>query len=319
MAKLYTNEQLPSTSEEAIRQFDEKYLQVISAAKPSGWASRFVLNVPAPRMTFPIALMSTKFHETQEQSSRFRTMAEETFDLRVSEYDAGYEAKALDLATNVFAYRNWLQYPSRLATGEERHVARELAALLESGTGTTIDTCAWDGLAMFSSSHKANPKNADAGTFSNYQSTNTDPTDLTKLAAEATAMRGVKDENGDKLGVEPTEIWLPTEKFQTVTDKLNQERLANGESNPMKGKLTPVHVPELTDPDDFYLVDTNLIAQGIDPLLMAKYQPTDTLGLRFWNESSDFFKDTGKLKVSLHIWTGSKLVFPHAIRRVAGA
>lgn len=319
MAKLFTHEQLPATSAEAIQQFDERYLQSISAAQPSDWASRFVINVPSPLMKFPIALMSMRFRETQEQSGRFKTMAESDFSLSVVEYDAGYEAKALDLATNTFAYRNWLRTADSFVKGEARHVARELVKLIESGTGTTLDTCAWDKLAFFATDHKANPKDPAAGTFGNYQATPADAADLTKISAEATSMRLVKDENGDKLGVEPDEIWLPTEKFQAVSDKLNQEFLANGESNPIRGKFKPVHVPELTDPNDWYLVDSKLMAAGIDPAIAAKYQPSDTLGLRSWDESSDFFKDTGKLKVSVHIWTGFKLVFPHAIRRIAGA
>lgn len=319
MAKLFTQDQLPATSAEAIQQFDDRYLQAISAAQPSDWASRFVIQVPAPLMKFPIALMSMRFRETQEQSGRFKSMAESSFDLNVVEYDAGYEAKALDLFTNAYAYRNWNRTAEAFVKGEARHVARELVTLIESGTGTTLDTCAWDKLAFFSSAHLANPKDAASGTFSNYQSVAADPTDLTKISAEATAMRLVKDENGDKLGVEPDEIWLPTEKFQSVSDKLNQEFLANGESNPIRGKFKPVHVPELTDPNDWYLVDSKLLAQGIDPVVAAKYQAPDTLGLRYWDESSDFYKDTGKLKVAAHIWTGFKLVFPHGIRRVAGA
>lgn len=319
MAKLFTHDQLPATSAEAIQQFDERYLQAISAAQPSDWASRFVIPVPAPLMKFPIALMSMRFRETQEQSGRFKTMAEASFDLSVVEYDAGYEAKALDLFTNTFAYRNWARTAESFVKGEARHIARELVTLLESGTGTTLDTCAWDKLEFFTTDHKANPKDPAAGTFSNYQATPADPTDLTKISDEATAMRLVKDENGDKLGVEPDEIWLPTEKFQKVSDKLNQDFLANGESNPIKGKFKPVHVPEFKDSNDFYLVDSKLLAQGIDPMIAAKYQAPDTLGLRFWDEASDFYKDTGKLKVAAHIWTGFKLVFPHGIRRVAGA
>ena len=59
MASLFTNELLPATSEEAIREFNEKYLAVISAAPAPTWADRFVIGVGAPRVTFPISLMST--------------------------------------------------------------------------------------------------------------------------------------------------------------------------------------------------------------------------------------------------------------------
>ncbi|AKV01663.1 hypothetical protein AKJ09_08326 [Labilithrix luteola] len=299
-----------------MREFNERYLLAISAAAAPSWADRFVMGVGGPRVTFPIAMMSTKFLETKEASGRFKTMQEKSFDLRVAEFDAGYEAKFLDIKTSVFAYRNWSQVPARFLTAQARHVCEQLAKLLEAGT--TIAS-PWDDVNFFSAAHKINPSVPSSTVWSNFQATATDPTDIAKLQAESTAMRFVPDENGSKLGVEPDEIWLPTEKFQVVSDKLNQERLANGESNPMMGKLKPVHVPEFTDPNDFYLVDSKLFAKGLDPMIAADYRPADSLGLRFWDESSDFFKDTGKIKVSQHIWHGFSLVFPHAIRRITGA
>lgn len=314
MASLFTNELLPSTSEEAIREFNEKYLAVVSAAPPSSWAERFVFNVSAPRVTFPMSLMSTKYVETKEVSSRFKSMQEQSFDLKVKEFDAGFEASLLEIKTNTFAYRNWSKTPERFRIAESRHVARELATLLEAGTSTVSP---WDNVNFFSASHLANPASGTA-TFSNYQSVAAAPS-LVNIQTEMTAGMGVKDENGDKLGVVFDEIWLPTEKFQVVSDLLNQAFLASGESNYMTGKLKAVHVPELTDVNDWYLVDSKMMAQGFDPLISAKYMNPETLGLRFWDESSDFYKDTSKIKVSNHIWTGSALVFPHAIRKVVGA
>lgn len=191
-------------------------------------------------------------------------------------------------------------------------MASKLAAALEAGTSALSP---WDDVAFFhASGHKANPF-ANAGTFGNYVSSATLPT-LANIQAQMVEMQTeVLDENGDKLQANPTEIWLGTERYQPVSDLLNQAFLASGESNYMAGKLKAVHVPELTA-DAWYLVDTNLIAAGYDPMLIAQYTEPSTLGLRFWDESSDFYKDTGKIKVSQHIWTGSALVFPHAIRRI---
>jgi hypothetical protein len=320
MASLFTHQTLPATSEQAIREFDEKYLAAITAAAPPAWASQFLFPVGAPRTTFPIALMSTKYNETKEQSSRFKTMLEKDFDLTVVEFDAGYEAKLLDLLTNTFAYRNWGRAPAALADGEVKHVAKSLVTLLED----PAQLSPWDGLAYFHASHRSNPSEVipatqgRANTWSNLQAGALAPT-LANIAAEMTLMRDVRDTNGDKMGVEPTEIWLPTPKFQTVSDLLNQALIANGESNPLLGKIKPVHIPDLTDVNDWFLVDTNTIAKGVEPMIAANYRDVGSLGLRTWDESSDFFKDTGKLKVSAHIWYGFKLVFPHAIRRVVGA
>jgi len=317
MPPIYTSDTLPTSTEAAIREFDERYLAVVSAAPAPTWADRFKFGVSAPRNTFPISLMSTRYNETKEGSSRFESMAEKDFDVKVVEFDAGYEVKAIDLTSNSFAYRNWQQVPSRFATAEGRHVCRELATLLELGTSALSP---WDGVAFFSAaSHLANPSKPSAGTWGNYNASALDPASIANLTAEITSMRAVRDENGDKLGVEPDEIWLPTGKFQAVSNLLNQNMIGNGESNPMLGKLRAVHVPELADANDWYLVDSKMIGMGISPMLAASYVPSNNLGLRFFDESSDFFKNSGKIKVSSHIWYGFGLVFPHAIRRVAGA
>lgn len=315
MASLYANELLPTTSEEAIRQFNEKYLAILSAASPSDWAARFFTSLPAPRVTFPLSAMATKFIETKEKSGRFKSFEEKSFDLKVTQFDAGFEVSLMDLKTNVFSARNWSNAPGRFKVAEQRHLASKLAALLEAGTSTTSP---WDDVNFFATTHKANPFEGTT-TWSNYQAAAAAPT-LVNIQAEMVAMSiAVKDENGDKLGAQASEIWLPTEKFQPVSDLLNQAFLASGESNYMTGKIKAVHVPELTDVNDWYLVDTNLLAQGYDPMISAKYQEPSSLGLRFWDESSDFFKDTGKIKVAQNIWTGNGLLFPHAIRKVVGA
>lgn len=316
MASLYTKDTLPVTSEEAIREFNEKYLAVISASQPTEWFSKFVQPVGAPRTTFPLTAFSTRFVEALEENDRFKTMKEKSVDVSVVEYKAGHQVKVLDLLTQVFAYRNWGLVPQRFALGELNHVAKQLAALLEAGTSTT---CAWDGLNFWSTAHLANPGEPTLATWSNYNSSGTDPNSIANITTEVTAMRGVLDVDGSKIGAEPDTILLPTGKFQAVFNTLSQALIANGESNPFLGKFNVVHVKELTDPNDWYLVDSKMIAMGMDPMVATNYRPSDTLGLRIKDESSDFFKDSGKISIGAHIWYGFALLFPHAIRRIAGA
>lgn len=320
MASLFTHQILPATSEEAIRQFDEKYLAAVTAAAPPAWCAGFVETVGAPRMTYPLSLMSTRYNETKEQSSRFKAFAEQSFDLTVVEYDAGYEVALLDLLTNTFAARNWGRAPAALVDGELKHVAKNLVTILED----LNQTSPWDGLTFFNTAHRSHPKEViPAGqgrtnTWSNYQAGPLAPT-LANIAAEMTLMRDVRDTNGDKMGIEPNEIWLPTGKFQGTSDLLNAALINGGDTNTMVGKLKPVHIPDLVDVNDWYLVDTTQFSKGIQPMVAANYRDVGSLGLRNWDESSDFFKDTGKIKMSAHVWYGFKLVFPHAIRRIVGA
>lgn len=318
MASFYTNQELPTTSEQAVRQFIERYLAVISAQSPGSWVDQFgdVVPLDAPRATFPISNLTTKFHETGDLFGCVWMMLEESFDLKVVEYDDGYEAKLTDLLYNSFAYRNWMRAPQLFRVAEERLMSQQIVALLEAGTSTASP---WDSVNFFSASHLSDPTNASSTQWSNYSSGGTDMASIANLTTEITAMRGVLDQNGDKLGVEPTHILCPTGKFQGVSNVLSQNFINNGESNPLVGKLSAVHVPDLTDTNDCYLIDANLIAMGAAPWVVGVHKPSASLGLRSFGEESDFFKTSGKVKMSAHIWHGYKLVFPHAIRKIVGA
>src|SRR5678815_3049923 len=239
MASLFTKDTLPTTSEEAIRRFDERYNAVVSAADPSDWASRFVASVDAPRITYPLSSFSTGFRETKEESGRYRRASGKSFDLKVVEFDDGYEAKVFDLLTNVFEWQRWSEMTGSFVQSEARHHATQLGTLLEAGASTA---CKYDDVNFFATTHLCDPNDAASSTFSNYQASTLAPETITNIAAEATSMRLVKDVNGKKLGVDPDEIWVPTEKFQLVSDALNKDHLANGESNVMKGRYKVVHV-----------------------------------------------------------------------------
>jgi hypothetical protein len=316
MASLFIKDTLPTSSEEAIRRFDERYNALMAAAAPSSWAELFVADVDAPRTTFPLSAFTSGFRETKEESGRFRGMESKTFDVNVAEFDDGYEAKLSDLLTNVFAWQRWGEVPQAFIVAEARHHAKKLVAQLEAGASTA---CSYDAVNFFSASHLCNPLDGASSTFSNYQSSTLAPETITNISAEATLMRGVKDVNGNKLGVSPDEIWVPTEKFQLTSDALNKDHLANGESNPMKGRYRVVEIPELTDANDWFLVDSKMMKQ-YPAMIAARWTELDSqLGLRYLDQNSDHFKKLGKIAVSKHIWAGYGLLFPHAIRLVKGA
>jgi len=324
MPSLFTNEQLPKSSEEAIRVFDERYLAAVSMAQPPTWATELgdVIPTDAPRVTFPISQISTKYIETRERTGRFKTPKADTFDVKTVEFDAGYEADYLGLTTKVWEYRTWTEYPKRFLLAEARHINKNIVTLLEDGTNQISP---WDKVAFFSATHKCNPTGDPSTTFSNYQSVAADVTDITKLQAEVTAMMDVRDENGEKYGVYPDTILVPTPKHEPLKNMLAKDMILEGSAtapttNPYRGRFNVIHVPEFTDVNDWYLVDSKLIKSfGISPWTVLNFVPPKTMGLRYWDETSDFFKDTSKIKVSSHIWYGFALVFPHAIRKVVGA
>ena len=68
---------------------------------------------------------------------------------------------------------------------------------------------------------------------------------------------------------------------------------------------------------DWYLIDSKLISE-MSPWVSMRQNVPPALALRRWDESSDYFKDTSKIKVEAHIWYGFSLAIPHAIRKVQG-
>ena len=315
---LYTIDTLPTTSAEAIRVFDERYLAAQGVVQPDGWAETFgdFSPVSSPRVTFPVSQVSGKYQATSGDS-QFKTLQETSFDIKVSEFDLGYEAKLMDLYTEIYAYRKWKNVPNLFMTGEANHRADNIAALLEA------NPTLWDGKALFATDHPANFFEPAKGTFGNLNAAALDVESIVNIAAQITIMRGVLDENGKKMGVNPDTLFLPTAKFESVKNLLSQAMIGNAAgtasvNNPYLNSIQCVHVPQLTDANDWYLVDSKLI-KTLPAWAMLKYAPPASLGLRTFDESSDFFKATGKIKVSSHIWYGFGAVFPHAIRRVTGA
>lgn len=331
---LYTVTTLPADDQAALREFNDRYIASIGAAQPPTWSDfgdLFPTN--APQVTFPIGSLALKYERFQGEE-RTKTLLAKSFDLKSEEFSAGLEAELLDLTTKVFSYRNWQQGPARMMIAEARFRNRAIVALLEGGhTGTKWGVTAnqpngIDNAYFFSATHLSDFTDPASTTWSNYQATGKDVTDLTKIEEEVILMQGALDENGEKLGTDPDTILVPTAKYETLKNKLAKDMIleTSGSSfaatnNVFKGRFNVIHVPELTDVNDWYLVDSKLrSSSGLPPWIMMRYTaPNPELQMRIWDTSSDFFKNTGRIKVSSHIWYGFTLGFPHAIRKITGA
>lgn len=319
---LYSIEKTPTTSAAAIREFDIRYNAALAAAKANGWVDQLGALVPtaSPMVTFPVSQLRTKYTRTTGEN-KSKTFDEKSFDIKSEEFDDGYEAELKKIFEQVFAYRRWKDAPAALIQAEERFRHAQIAALLEAGESTT---CV-DGENFFSTSHPANLHDTTVGTYSNYQSTTKDVVSIANIEAEVTLMKSsVKDENGDKMGLNPKTILVPSEKFEKVNNLLKQGMIADpggvaaGVSNPYQGGFQVIEVPEFTDANDWYLLDASTLG-NLDPWVVLRQTVPSSLALRKFDESSDFFKDTGKLKISSHIWYGFALALPHAIRKIKGA
>lgn len=330
MAQFNPADSLPQSSQDALQIFDERYLAAQTAlqAQPATWVAELgeVHTTPALSTKYPMAFLALKYAETVASEGRFKTIGEKDVELTVSEFDEGVEIELLKLATNTFAAKRWNDAPAAMLHAEEMFKIRLISAALEANTAT----CGWDDLALFHDSHLANPKDSSKGTFDNLQATTKDVADLAVLEAELTLMSMVTDTNGDRLGVNGNVIGVPTEKFRKLTNLLKQDFVATAAGtatmrNPYNdGSLTVVRMDQLTDPDDWYIFDTNLIAKTAVPWILSKLSLSgpgfSALEMRQWTpENSDSCRKKGTVAVSSHIYYGSKFLFPHAIRKVKGA
>lgn len=366
----FRQDTLPATSAAALREFQDRYLAALAASNPSGWATDHGDLIPTDRseVTFPVSQMHT-FYTRTESESKFRTLREASFDIKSEEFDAGYEAKALDILQKVFAYRAWTQAPGRWVLAETQHIHNQMAIFLD-GSGTRggavgsandpggVGRVCVDGVNFFASTHPINIVDGSvkrqidgSATWSNYQSTaknvlgsiaigNSGGTfSIDLLQNEVTAMQNaVPDENGQLLGADPDTIFVPNDYYEPLRVGLANARMlefitdgaitgdhpigAAAVDNVYKGRFKVVPMKEVTQTSgstaDWYLVDSKLLRMGIMPWVVMRQTVPSALALRVWDESSDYFKNTGRLKLSSHIWMGFGLALPHAIRRIKG-
>lgn len=327
MAQLPVHDTLPASSQDALEMFDERYLALRMVAAPTTWADALgeVHTTPSTSTKYPMAFLALKYLETLDEAGHFRTIGEKDCELQVVQYDDGVEMELLKLLTNSFSAKRWMDAPGGFIQAESYLKSKSLATMLEANTAL----CGWDDLALFSDSHLNNPKESGASTFDNYQATTKSVLDVAKIAEEVALMMAVTDENGDKLGVMPTAIGVPTEKYHGLVTLFKQDIIASAAGtasirNPYAdGMLKIVHMPELTSSVDWYLFDENLIAKGANPWVVSKLAlPApgfDSLSMRRFGEDSDHFKKTGKIAVSSRLFYGFKFLYPHAIRKVEGS
>ena len=328
MAKLNPATTLPTSSQDALQIFDDRYAAERLIARPSTWVDELgeVSDTPALSTKYPMAFLALKYLEAKTNQDRFRTIGEKDVELTVVEYKDAVEIELMKLLTNTFSARHWENAPAAMLQAEQIFKLKLIADALVANT----ETCGWDGLALFADAHLCNPDDSESATFDNLQATPKDVTDLAVLEPEITAGFEVLDINGDPLGVQFDTIGVPRQKFQKLSMTLKQDFVATPAGtatmrNPFNdGSLNVVRMDQLTDVNDWYLFDSKLISRGVPPWIVAKLAlPVagfDDLGLRRYDpNNSDRAREKGVVGVGSHIYYGSKFLFPHAVRKVVGA
>jgi hypothetical protein len=320
---LYVVQTLIATVADAMHLFDERYILVTSAEpQPEGLAAYGeVIPVDSPSADFLIADLGVQFQKTQGES-RYKSLGGSKFTIRTEEFDEGVVAKFYDLTKNAFYVRKWEKAPERLLMAEQDFIKANFASVIENGT-----TLIWepDGKAFWATDHACNPSDPSKGTFSNYQATPKDLLDMDDLMDECVAFQeNAKDENGNRVESEVDTIFAPTRKYRRLIRELGKDFIQAGNTvamtNPFtKNEFTVVHVPQFASNVDFVLHDAKRAKRmGLPPLIALHEKLPPELELRRYGEDSEYFKDTGYVKVSKHIQYGFGPGFPQTVRYVEG-
>jgi hypothetical protein len=324
MGSVTDNELLPTSIQDAMRLFDYRYEASVGQIPSDAWAEEFgdKVTTDTPLVRFPIGLFTGNYTEfkgdirTDELEDRYA-------DVKTKEYQKGYEVPALDLIQNPIRGRQWAQVPNQFVLAETRFQNALVAAALNGGTSAVNF---WDSGYFFATNHPADPQNPDAFTdWSNYQASTIDltefvPTESDDIVSEVAIMQQIPGIDGLPLGVDPNVLMVPTAKLEITRLAYAKQYLGSGENNPYYNRFRIVGNPLITS-TTAYLIDTKIMGSlSIPPWAIVEYVPPSPLGqalrLRWFDESSDYFKNTSRLKVSSHIHYSAALLFPHAIRRL---
>lgn len=336
-------EEFGPSSQRSLEEFRMNYNMAL-AAMPKVWAETLGDLMPSGSInkdTYPINLSATRYTKKKAQAPGAETSM--NFDISVTkdEFYAGEEVELRRLAD--FAHViSWNRRAERMATA--RVFLRNLlvTAVLEAGTagywGSSSELATGiDGQPFFSATHKVHPRDPSkklrgVATWGNYQAAAT-PLNAVNLTGEKVKAFLVADPTGHEFGFEYDLMLVPSSlnevarNLLTVQDLIIEAGTVNGVANAFAATKNPHYqsgmvaerAPDLAGTDtaaNWYLMSRAALAAGLFPWLISEDGSED---LRVWDESSDFYKDSGMIKVTSHIYVAAALLFPHGIRLVTGA
>lgn len=334
-----------ASSQRALEEFRLNYNTSL-AAMPQSWAEEIGDMLPGGSLkeTYPLNFSATKYAEVSSQGAAAGSGKNVDITVSKRQFAAAEQVELLRLMKGDFAYiLSWGQAAQRMARARVFLRNQLVKALLEGATsgywGQTQDQATGiDGQPFFSASHKVNPfdptmKFRNSATWGNYQASAT-PLNATNLTAEKANAFNIPGPDGNELGFEFDAIMYPSVLAETVKNLITVQDIIldastskNGVSNVFgsmrnphyQSGLTMTRAPELTGSAvtaNYYLLSRAAISQGLFPWVISEDSAEE---IRTWDESSDFYKSSGMIKLQSNIMLNAVLLYPHAIRLVKGS
>lgn len=324
-------------SQRALEEFRLELLGAL-ASQPEAWSEGLGLMLPGGslRDTFPLDFEAIAYRERSAQGAEASTPIAAEIGVDKREFRAAKQAQLRRIQQGDFAYvRTWQNGAAQMAIARIHLRNRLVVALIEAGASTvwgvsTQYPSGIDGAYFFSATHKVNPfddrfEYQGSTTWSNYQASGT-PLGAVNLTAEKESMLLVPAPNGEWIGGRASAMLTPTSLDETGRLLLSvQDLIMDGtgtagiRNEHYQSGFNQIHGAELTGSGttaDYYLLSAERIARGLYPWVIAEDSAEEILT---WDESSDFYKDSGSVKVESKIYVNAALGYPHAIRLVKGA
>lgn len=337
-------EQFGASSQRALEEFRLEYNATL-ASLPMPWSETIGTVLPGGSLkdTYPITFDAVKYRERIAQNAVAGSSQSADVSVNKKEFSAAKQAELRRITRGDFAYvKTWQNNAATMARARINMRNHLVTDLLEAGTsgywGVTADQpTGIDGQPFFSATHKVNPFDEKVqfhggATWSNYQSAAT-PLSAANLTQEKGAMLYIPGPDGEEMGTEVSGMLIPTRlvdiarNLLTVQDLILSGALSGGGDGTM-GTVKNEHymsgleytwAPQLAGTDstaNYYLYSMDTINQGNPPWVLAEDAAEE---IRTWDETSDFYKDSGWIKLESIVLANAVLLYPHGIRYIKGS
>lgn len=333
-------EQLSFDTQRALEQFSSAFESAFAAVEAANfWAYQFghVETSDQLLLTYPMSISAAGYKERRGDDAA-RDMYERAISVTPTVWVDGVKAQKERLRQRDFATQAWAGEAARIAVEGRRHANILAARMLHSNPNLQLykdATLGIDaGIPLFSDSHQANIFDTAVGTYKNVLLGG--GTDFAGGAIDAAMMKavlqhgrtGIKSPNGTPRPVVYSHMLVHPEHEQAAKDFLESDLIRTtileggvgpntnlNTNNRFKNLIKLVVCDELAqvpgvDEDKIYFIDAG---NGAKPwILQDSGSPEENM----FDESSEFCKNTGMVKVTYAMRMAVTAALPQAILRV---
>jgi phage major head subunit gpT-like protein len=306
---------LSADAQQRLTEFSDSYFASLAMGAPNTWARDFGLlySSNAIKTIYPLPV-SAAGYKLRQGDDKMRALYEKSLSIKPKEYQDGVQELRQIIEAPDFI--GWGEEPSRIALETLRFPNLLVASLLNDNP-----TLEFDGLSLFNDSHPINV--LDDGVKDVAGNTTFD-NNFASAALNATTVGDVRKyfrrlpgPNGQVMGLMLSHVIVPAaleELFRKFfeSDHMYNATLIGGSgtnlisNNIYKGAVTVVVAPELLSDSKVYWIASN----GPKPYIVQDGGTPEEIT---YDESSDFYKNTGMLGRKYVLRMGTAAALPHAI------